>query len=39
MRGRPATATLLQLKGDRAAVRQQTVAWAMRALNITVSEI
>jgi len=33
LRGRPAAATLLQLQGDRAAVRQQTVAWALRALN------
>lgn len=39
VRGRPTAATLLQLKGDRAAVRQQTVAWAMRALNVTVPAI
>lgn len=39
LQGRPAAATLLQLKGDRAAVRQQTVAWALRALNVTVSDI
>jgi len=31
-RGQTATATLLQLQGDRAAVRRQTVAWALRAL-------
>ncbi|MBW8828288.1 MAG: CinA family protein [Burkholderiales bacterium] len=39
LRGQPAAATLLQLKGDRSAVRQQTVAWAMRALNVTVAAI
>jgi nicotinamide-nucleotide amidase len=39
LRGRPAAATLLQLKGDRAAVRQQAVAWSLRALNVTVSAI
>jgi len=39
LRGQPTAVTLLQLKGDRAAVRQQTVAWAMRALNITVAAI
>ena len=33
LRGQPAAATLLQLTGDRAAVRRQTVAWALRALN------
>ena len=33
LRGQPAVATLLQLQGDRAAVRRQTVAWALRALN------
>jgi len=37
LRGRPAAATLLQLKGDRAEVRRQTVAWALRALNVTAS--
>jgi len=32
VRGRPAAPTLLQLKGDRAGIRSQTVAWALRAL-------
>jgi len=32
MRGRPVVSTLLQLKGDRAAIRSQTVAWAIHAL-------
>lgn len=32
LRGRPAAATLLQLTGDRAGIRRQTVAWALRAL-------
>jgi nicotinamide-nucleotide amidase len=32
LRGKPATATLLQLKGDRAGIRSQTVAAALRAL-------
>jgi nicotinamide-nucleotide amidase len=32
-RGRAATATLLRLQGDRAAVRCQTVDWALQALN------
>ena len=32
LRGRPAAPALLQLKGDRAAIRSQTVAWALRAL-------
>ena len=32
LRGRPAACTLLQLKGDRAGIRTQTVAWALRAL-------
>jgi len=31
-RDRPAAATLLQLQGDRAAIRQQTVDWALHAL-------
>ena len=31
-RGRPAVATLLNLHGDRAAIRQQTVAWSLHAL-------
>jgi nicotinamide-nucleotide amidase len=39
LRGRPAAATLLQLKGDRAAIRQQSVAWALRALNVTASAV
>ncbi|HJV61654.1 MAG TPA: CinA family protein [Albitalea sp.] len=34
-RDRPAAASLLQLDGDRAAVRRQTVAWALHALNDT----
>ena len=33
LRGLPAAATLLQLRGDRAAVRRQTVDWALRALS------
>jgi nicotinamide-nucleotide amidase len=32
LRGRTPAATLLQLKGDRAAIRSQTVVWALRAL-------
>jgi nicotinamide mononucleotide (NMN) deamidase PncC len=32
LRGRPAASTLLKLKGDRAGIRSQTVAWALRAL-------
>lgn len=39
LRGQPAAATLLQLQGDRAAVRRQTVAWALRALNVTLSTV
>jgi nicotinamide-nucleotide amidase len=35
VRGRPTVATLLQLHGDRAAVREQSVAWALQALNDT----
>lgn len=31
-RGSPAAATLLQLQGDRAAIRRQTVDWSLRAL-------
>lgn len=36
-RGQPAAATLLQLQGDRQAIRQQTVAWSLRALRDTLS--
>ena len=36
-RGRPAVATLLQLQGDRASIRQQTVAWSLRALGETLA--
>lgn len=36
---RPVSATLLQFKGDRATIRQQTVACAVRALNTTVSAL
>ena len=37
--GQPAEATLLQLEGDRAAVRRQTVARALRALNVTLAAL
>ena len=33
IRGEPATATLLQLQGDRASIRRQTLASALRLLN------
>lgn len=35
--GRPAVATLLQLQGDRAAIRAQTVERALQALNATLA--
>jgi nicotinamide-nucleotide amidase len=38
VRGRPATATPLQLHGDRASIRRQTLASALRALNDVLAE-
>lgn len=38
IRGEPATATLLQLEGDRASIRRQTLASALRLLNDRLAE-